>query len=196
MRQRQIPQRFLIFKNKRLADFIECRTNRVLQIDDISGRFSSSEFNKDTFVETIEYPITDFYSKFLVQVTDENKQSSQLSEIVVLNDYNNTFTLNKVDLFTDVKLGTFSGDFADSGDPTLRFDPADANNFNYNLKIYRESFTPANVGSGFTDYGFVRLDSRTSRLGPADGSGLVGFTTDVFEALSDKFDTTYTFAQV
>ena len=188
--------RFLIFKNKRLADFIECRTNRVLQIDDISGRFSSSEFNKDTFVETIEYPITDFYSKFLVQVTDENKQSSQLSEIVVLNDYNNTFTLNKVDLFTDVKLGTFSGDFADSGDPTLRFDPADANNFNYNLKIYRESFTPANVGSGFTDYGFVRLDSRTSRLGPADGSGLVGFTTDVFEALSDKFDTTYTFAQV
>ena len=188
--------RFLIFKNKRLADFIECRTNRVLQIDDISGRFSSSEFNKDTFVETIEYPITDFYSRFLVQVTDENKQSSQLSEVVVLNDYTNTFTLNKIDLFTDKNLGTFSGDFADSGDTTLRFDPVDANNFNYNLKIYRESFTPANVGSGFTDFGFVRLDSRTNKLGPANGSGLVGFTTDVFEALSDKFDTTYTFAQV
>ena len=188
--------RFIIFKNKRLADFIECRTNRVLQIDDISNRFSSAEFNKDKFVEAIEYPITDFYSRFLIQVTDEDKLSSQLSEVVVLNDYDNTYTLNKTDLFTDVKLGDFSGDFADSGDPTLRFDPVDPNNFNYNLKVYRESFTPANVGSGFTEFGFVRIDGRTNKLGPADGSGLVGFTTDVFEALSNKFDTTYTFAQV
>jgi len=188
--------RFIIFKNKRLADYIECRTNRVLQIDDISGRFSSSEFNKDRFVEAIEYPITDFYSRFLIQISDENKQSSQVSEVVVLNDYNNTYTLSKIDLFTDVKLGDFSGDFAASGDTTLRFDPVDADNFNYNLKVYRESFTPANVGSGFTEFGFVRLDSRTNKVGPANGSGLVGFKTDVFEALSNKFDTTYTFAQV
>jgi len=188
--------RFLIFKNRRLADFIECRTNRVLQIDDISNRFSSAEFNQDPFVEAVEYPITDFYSKFLVQVTDEDKTSSQLSEVIILNDYDNTYTLNKTDLFTDTKLGDFSGDFAASGDPTLRFDPVDPNNFNYNLKVYRESFTPANVGSGFTEFGFARIDGRTNVLGPADNSGLVGFTTDVFEALSDKFDTTYTFAQV
>ena len=48
--------------------------------------------------------------------------------------------LNKVDIFTDKKLGTLSGDFAPSGDPTLRFDPVDPNNFNYNVKVYRESF--------------------------------------------------------
>ena len=188
--------RFLIFKNKRLADFIECRTNRVLQIDDISNRFSSAESNRDPFIETIEYPITDFYSKFLIQVTDELKQSTQVSEVVVLNDYNNTYTLNKVDLFTDEKLGDFNADFAASGDPTLRFDPVNPNDFSYNLKVYRESFTPANVGSGFTDVGFVRIDARTNALGPANGGGLVGFTTDVFEALSNQFDTTYTFAQV
>ena len=188
--------RFIIFKNRRLADYIECRTNRVLQIDDISNRFSSAEFNKDRFVETVEYPITDFYSKFLIQVSDEDKRSSQVSELVVLNDYDNTYTFNKIDLFTDVKLGEFSGSFADSGDPTLVFDPVDPDNFNYNIKVYRESFTPANVGSGFTNFGFLRIDSRTNRLGPSDGSGLVGFTTDVFEALSSEYDTTYTFAQV
>ena len=187
--------RFIIFKNKRLADFIECRTNRVLQIDDISGRFSSAEFNKDDIVETTEYPITDFYSRFLVQVTDDNKQSTQVSEVVVLNDYDNTYTLNKVDLFTDEKLGEFNGDFAASGDPTLVFDPANPNDFNYNIKVYRESFTPT-VGTGFTEFGCVRLDARTNALGPADGSGLVGFKTDVFRALSTSFDTTYTFAQV
>jgi hypothetical protein len=188
--------RFIIFKNRRLADYIECRTNRVLQIDDISNRFSSAEFNRETFVEAVEYPITDFYSKFLVQVTDEDKRSTQVSELVVLNDYDNTYTFNKVDLFTDVKLGEFSGDFADSGDPTLVFDPENPNDFNYNIKVYRESFTPANVGAGFTNLGFLRIDSRTNRLGPGDGSGLVGFTTDVFEALSSEYDTTYTFAQV
>lgn len=189
--------RFVIFKNRRLSDFIECRTNRVLQIDDISNRFSSAEFNKDRFVEAIEYPITDFYSRFLVQISDDDKISSQFSEVVVLNDFNNTYTLNKVDLFTDTKLGTLSGDFAPSGDPTLRFDPVDPNNFNYNIKVYRESFAPSTtVGTGFTEFGFLRIDGRTKRLGPANGNGLVGFKTDVFEALSSKFDTLYTFAQV
>ena len=32
--------RFLKFKNKKLADYIECLTNRVLEIDDISSKFS------------------------------------------------------------------------------------------------------------------------------------------------------------
>jgi len=187
--------RFIIFKNKRLADFIECRTNRVLQIDDISGRFSSAEFNKDNIVEAVEYPITDFYSKFIVQVTDENKQSTQLSEIIILNDYDNTYTFNKLDLFTDNKLGEFSGDFAASGDPTLVFDPSNPNDFNYNLKVYRESFTPT-IGIGFTEFGCVRIDARSNALGPADNSGLVGFKTDVFRALSSDYDTTYTVAQV
>ena len=86
--------RFILFKNKRLTDYVECRSNRVLQIDDISGQFSSSEFNKDTFTAAIEYPITNFYGKFLVQVIDDNKTSSQLSEIVVLNDFNNTYSLD------------------------------------------------------------------------------------------------------
>tara|TARA_B100001287_G_scaffold257557_2_gene243298 strand:+ start:3396 stop:17606 length:14211 start_codon:yes stop_codon:yes gene_type:complete len=191
----ETSSRFIIFKNKRLADFIECRTNRVLQIDDISGRFSSAEFNKDDIVETVEYAITDFYSRFLVQVTDDKKQSSQLSEVVVLNDYDNTYTLNKLDLFTDEKLGEFNGDFAASGDTTLVFDPANPNDFNYNIKVYRESFTPT-VGAGFTEFGCVRIDARTNSLGPAGGGGLVGFKTDVFRALSGNYDTTYTFAQV
>jgi hypothetical protein len=55
---------FIRLKNKKLTDFIQCNTNRVLQIDDISNIFSSSEFNKDEFLELVEYPITDLYSKF------------------------------------------------------------------------------------------------------------------------------------
>jgi len=190
--------RFITFKNKKLSDYVECRSNRVLQIDDISGRFSSSEFNKDTFTDTIEYPITDFYSKFLVQVMDENKQSTQVSELVVLNDYNNTYTLNKIDLFTDQKLGDFGGAFGDVGDPILRFTPINANDFNYNLKIYRESFTndPFSIGIGFTEFGFTRLSGTTENVGPSGGGGLLGVSTTVFESQAALYDTVYAFAQV
>jgi len=190
--------RFITFKNKKLSDYIECRTNRVLQIDDISGRFSSSEFNKNIFTDTVEYPITDFYSKFLIQIIDEDKQSSQLSELVVLNNFDNTYTLNKVDLFTDQKLGDFSGEFGDVGDPVLRFTPANPNDFNYNLKIYRESFSTetTSIGIGFTEIGFTRLSSRTENVGPASGSGLLGISTTIFQALSSQYDTVYVSAHI
>ena len=179
---------YIKFRSKKLADYIECRSNRVLQIDDISGRFSSQEFNRDDFVEAFEYPITDFYSKFLVQVHDEDKTSYQISEIVILNNFDNTFTLNKSDLYTLEKLGDFTGDFGDPGDPVLRFTPADPYTTNYNIKIFRESFSPNpfNIGVGFTEIGFVRLSSKTERLTP-----LTGIKTDVFRALSSSYNTIY-----
>ena len=190
--------RFILFKNKRLTDYVECRSNRVLQIDDISGQFSSSEFNKDTFTAAVEYPITNFYGKFLVQVIDDNKTSSQLSEIVVLNDFNNTYSLDRTTLFTDVKLGDFVGSFADSGDPALRFDPVDPNNFNYNLKVYTDNFdiNNVNVGTGFTDFGFGRINAKVETVGPSSGNGILGPSTTVFEALANQFDTFYSYAHV
>ena len=188
----------IILKTRRLADYIECRTNRVLQIDDISNKFSSAEFNKLTFVETVEYPVTDFYSKFLVQVSDEQKQSTQLSEIVILNNYSNTYTLNKIDLFTDIKIGDFSGFFADTGDVILKFDPLDPNTTNYNLKVYRHSFSPnpLNIGIGYTDIGFTRLSSKTENVGPTSGTGILGVSTSVFQSLIHQYDTVYAFAHV
>ena len=35
--------KFLRFKNKKLSDYLNCKTNRVLQIDDISSQFSSPD---------------------------------------------------------------------------------------------------------------------------------------------------------
>lgn len=190
--------RKILFKSKRLSDYVECRTNRVLQIDDISNRFSSSEFNKLTFTEVVEYPITDFYSRFLVQVVDENKLSSQISEIVILNNYTNTYTLNKVDLFTNERLGVFYGDKAETGDMILRFEPNDPNTKNYNIKAYRQSFSqsPFNIGVGFTNIGFARLNAKTETLGPNSGFGPLGFTTSVFKALRNDYDTIYAFAHI
>jgi hypothetical protein len=194
-----ISSRFITFKNKRLTDYIECKTNRVLQIDDISGRFSSAEFNKDSFVDILEYPITDFYSKFLIQIIDEDKTSTQATELVALNNFNNTFTLSKTNLHTDEGLiGEFSTDFGFTGDPILRFIPANPNDFNYNIKIYRDNFNinPTNIGAGFTDFGFLRLSGKTETVGPSDGGGQLGFSTTVFRALSHQYDTLIAYAHV
>lgn len=190
--------RYILLQNKKLTDYIECVTNRVLQIDDISNRFSSSEFNKNAFIDSIEYPITDFYSKFLVQVMDEDKTSSQVTEIIVLNNFTNTYTLNKANIYTDQEIGTFNGDIGEVGDPVLRFNPNDPNNFNYNLKVYRESFniSPINIGIGFTDIGFTRLSSKTETVGPISGIGKLGVTTSVFQANTNQIDTIYAFAHV
>ena len=194
-----VSSRFITFKNKRLTDYIECKTNRVLQIDDISGKFSSAEFNKDTFVDVLEYPITDFYSKFLIQVIDEGKTSTQASEVVVLNNFDNTFTLSKTNLHTaDGLLGEFSADFGFTGDPILKFTPENPNDFNYNIKVYRENFSinPGNIGVGFTDFGFLRLSGKTETVGPSGGGGQLGFSTTVFRANSYQYDTVIAYAHV
>jgi hypothetical protein len=176
--------------NKKLSNYIECKTNRVLQIDDISNSFSSSEFNKDEFLETVTYDIAGFYSKFFVQVsnipqTPTEEQSFQVSDLVILNDFRNTYTLNKTNLYSNFDLGYFEGELNNVGDPSLKFIPTDPYNTSYNLKIYREFFTLPNVtGFGITNYGFLRLFSEAREV-----KNQLGFSTSVFRALSQDYHT-------
>jgi hypothetical protein len=176
--------------NKKLSNYIECKSNRVLQIDDISNSFSSSEFNKDEFLDSVTYDITDFYSKFLVQVSniknlESDKVSYQVSDLVVLNDFKNTYTLNKSNIFTNFDLGYFEGKLNNVGDPALVFNPTDPYETSYNIKIYREYFSQPNItGFGITNYGFLRLFSESREV-----KGEVGFSTSVFRALSADYHT-------
>jgi len=176
--------------NKKLSNYIECRSNRVLQIDDISNSFSSSEFNKDTFLEAVDYDISQFYAKFTVQVyniteDEQDEKSYQISDLVILNDFKNTYTLNKSNIYTNFELGYFEGDLNNVGNPYLKFNPTDPYNTSYDLKIYADYFTLPNVtGFGITDYGFLRLFSEARTI-----KNEVGFTTSVFRALSSEYHT-------
>ena len=171
-------------RNKKLSNFIECKTNRVLQIDDISNSFSSSEVNKEDAVVAVSYDVTDYYSQFLVQIFNElnefnSQKEYQLSNVVILNDFNNTYTLNKNNLFTgQEKLGDFEGVINNIGSPQLVFKPTDPFNTNYNLKVYREYFRPeSSVGFGVTDHGFMRIFSESRTV-----ESTVGFVTSIFRA--------------
>jgi len=54
----------LQIQNRKLTDYIECRTNRVLIHDDISNKFSSRGF-KDTFVEIEEIDFVDNLFRYI-----------------------------------------------------------------------------------------------------------------------------------
>ena len=95
--------RIIRFKNLRLTDYVESLTNRVLQIDDISQEFSSSDDN-DTRLDQIilALPKDQLYGKFLIQIrsTDKNLVSNgineiQFTEIISLKNNNDTFFLEK-----------------------------------------------------------------------------------------------------
>ena len=93
--------KFLKFKNIKLSDFLEVKTNRVLKIDDISPEFSSSEDSRELFsnILTID-PIRNF-NRFLVQVIDSTGAQNQLTEIITLNSDNDIFTLVKGSITTE-----------------------------------------------------------------------------------------------
>ena len=63
--------KFIKFNNKKLSDFINCISNRVLSIDDISSQFSNAGGSEsELFVDAHDYNLLDGYSRFLVQVID------------------------------------------------------------------------------------------------------------------------------
>ena len=85
------------FKNKDLADYIALRTNRVLEIDDISDEFSSFLLDLDSgsTINISELTRSRKFHRFLVQIQEKNGTQNQLTEIIVLNDNLNSFTFEK-----------------------------------------------------------------------------------------------------
>ena len=77
--------KFIKFNNKKLSDFINCISNRVLSIDDISSQFSNAGGSEsELFVDAHDYNLLDGYSRFLVQVIDPAGSERQATEIITL----------------------------------------------------------------------------------------------------------------
>ena len=66
--------RIIRFKNLKLTDYVEALSNRVLQIDDISSEFSSSDDNETRLNQIIlALPKYLSYGKFLIQIKSTNQ---------------------------------------------------------------------------------------------------------------------------
>ena len=147
--------KFLKLKNKKLADYVECRTNRVLNIDDISSQFSNSLSALNQYVDL---PISEDYSRFLVQIKNPNNRDVQVTELAFYNDSTDTFTFEKSNLFnSSEELVEISANSDDFGNSSLRFTPTDAYTSDYDIKIFKNTFNSDLAGISTQSIGFVDL---------------------------------------
>ena len=114
--------KYLQFENLILTDYTKCKSNRALQHDDISGKFSSKGL-QDTFTEIEE--IDGLFANYIVQIVDPDTFDTQLSEVVVLTKTSDAILFEKTSDFTNNKLGDFIADCDFTNRKTLRFEPTE-----------------------------------------------------------------------
>ena len=151
--------------DKRLTDYIEVKTNRVLLVDDVSNDFIDSD-NLRGQNEFIDFDtITDVYTRGIIQVRDPFTDQVQLSEIISLTYDNNAFTMDKASVFDgNVPHGIFKSTSLTSSDYTLRFTPTDPDTFDMDLKLLVQKFDINSIPQ--KQLGYVSLTGESSIVDP------------------------------
>jgi hypothetical protein len=157
--------KFIRFNAKRLTDYIECRSNRVLSVDDISGAFRNRENVSQTNSIILTYIEAQRYSNLLVIVKDAATQGTKVFEVVLLNNANDLYILEKTNLSnTEVDLGYISAELV-NGLVLIYFNPTDPFNIDYDIKILRNRFNTLLGGYGDYGIGFIDLIGSNSVIG-------------------------------
>jgi hypothetical protein len=164
--------KFIKLKNRRITDYIECRTNRVLKMDDIRDQFSDRDSNPNTFAILDSIDLSDTFNNYFVQIKDTTNNRYQIHEVVVLNDDRNIFSLsrnfisnNDGDRFAEVT--AFEDEF---GSYTFRFIPTDPFNTNFEIKQFSQKFNSSVIGSGSSIFGSTILNGSNQGLNVGIGS--------------------------
>lgn len=200
--------KFIKFSNKKLSDFFKCDTNRVLNIDDISSRFSSRTFTQESYLDIVQYPRYTNYSRFLVQTVGVGTNEYQVDDIVVLNDDFNTYTINRGSLLNNSnqygisEYAEISGNLDEFFNLSLRFSPKNFEDTSYLVKTFRNYYDTSTVGVGSTSIGFISLSSKsqevssgiTTQIAGIQTSSCNGFISEVF--VYDRIDKKINFFEI
>ena len=146
----------LRIQNRKLNDYVECRTNRVLIHDDISNLFSSRGF-KDGFVEVDVVNFIDNNVRYLIQIQDPDSGHLQLTDLVLQTTTLDSFLFEKQTSFTGTKLGDFTANIDDSGRRTLIFTPTDPFDRDHDIKILKKTYLYRDLPLGQTGIGTQSL---------------------------------------
>lgn len=191
--------KFLKLKNKKLTDYIECRSNVVLKIDDINRQFSDSDGNPSEFLNLLQLNSGVSYNNILVRVSSLDNTEIQLTELVLLNNGSNPFLAEKSTLVnTGVGLTHISGEPIgkfiliedDMDDNTyLRFIPNNPFDIDYDVKLINSNFNSPLVGIGTTSVGFINLTG-------SNRTAASGIQTSLVSVESNKFSSLYLNVQI
>ncbi len=163
--------KFLKLRNTKLSPYIECRTNRVLEIDDISRLFSNTA---STLSQFLDLSINPRYATFLIQVRNPNNNNTQLSDIILYKDDSDVFTAERAKIHTTPsELGQIVGAIDTSGNISINFTPDDPENNDYDLKILETSYNTNLTGIGTQSIGFVNLSGINTTVSTATTSLII-----------------------
>ena len=172
--------KFLKLKNTKLSPYIECRSNRVLEIDDISPLFSNTS---TTLTKFFDIPINTNYAKYLIQVRNPFNKNVQLSDIVLFKDENDVFTAENTSVHnTASDLGDIEFQMDSAGLISLIFTPDDADNNDYDIKIFQNTFNTDLAGIGTQTIGFVNLIGSNKIVSSGSTSEIVSGNTGNIDA--------------
>ena len=188
--------KFIQFENVKLSNFSIARSNRVLNIDDISGLFSSTDDNEQSENAIIKLlNANTSYYKILAQVkaTDLsvsqniNHNQIQLSELIILNDGENSYYSEKSTL-TNRSSDSSPSKFADIvpeltsvGTFGLIFKPDDVNNIDYEIKIISQEYLSTSDAVGSRSFGHISNRYLVDRVS-------IGSTIDIISLDSTSSD--------
>ena len=164
--------KFLKFRNTKLSPYIECRTNRVLEIDDFSSLFSNTG---SSLFKYVDLSINAQYATFLIQAKNPNNKATQLTDIVLYKDSNDVFTVERSKIYTgsSTQLVDIQAEMDSSSNVILKFTPDDPNNNDYDIKILQKTFNSNLAGIGTQSIGFVDLTGSNSIVAAGSSSEVI-----------------------
>jgi len=179
--------KFIKFKNISLTDYILCKTNRVLKIDDVSSQFSSENDDPTGISNILQINSGNNYNKFLVQTRNIFTNEIQFDEIVTINNDENIFTLQKgslTSLNNEDFLTNIEGYVDSESNFYLRFEPEDIENSDFDIKVLQDTFI-SKIGVGTTQsVGFIDLVAANKVVS-------AGITTSIFNLDASKYSAIY-----
>ena len=179
--------KFVKLQNKKLSDYIECRTNRVLTIDNFNSQFSNSDDANTTLYKDIDsFIANDGYSRYLLQIVNPNNNNRQATEIIVINTPNDELvTVEKGSLFNTTNSLADVQAITDSfGNVKLRFTPDDPYTSDYDIKYLKNNFNTTLTGISTQSIGFIDLVGSNIMMASGITSSIyertVGTTESIF----------------
>ena len=173
--------KFLKLQSKKLSDFIQCLTNRVLDIDDISLQFSNTN---STLNGRVDVPLLTDYESFVIQTENPKTNEIQVDELIVYKDGSDTFTFEKNRLGIGTQtIADFQGITDTSTNNTfLRITPTNVFEDDLDIKIYRSRFNSTLAGINTESIGFVNLVGIAKTVNPSATISLVDGAVGVTSA--------------
>ena len=183
--------KFLKLKNTKLSPYIECRTNRVLEIDDISVLFTNTASSLNEF---LDLSINARYATFLIQIINPNNNDTQISDIILYKDDEDVFTAERAKIHTtSSELGDVKGQIDNAGNVSLQFTPDDPDNNDYDLKILKTFYNTNLTGIGTQSIGYVTLSGINTTVSVATTSNVLSTDINNTEALFASIEVNNTF---